>query len=183
MDAPVRQGLGREGKGIRMLCSATSFPRLSFPRPPVLSSPGGRIQWGEPPQRCPPWPLEGSRGTIGRSPWFAFGSFRRITKGTRARRRETSSVQIPVLPMALPLPLYAGCLRRPYFFLPAKKKYGKEKPLKGTYSEAVPLRIPPRRPRRGPAGPLHWIHPQRDGGRRTKDGGRRTEAVLPPDPG
>ncbi len=39
------------------------------------------------------------------------------------------------------------------FLFAAKKKPGKEKPLKGTYSEAVPLRIPPRRPRRGLRAP------------------------------
>ena len=63
------------------------------------------------------------------------------------------------------------CLRRPDFFLCVKKKPEKEKALKGTYSEAVPLRNPPRRPREKPRGGFpHWILLPGDGG--TKDGRR-----------
>ena len=62
------------------------------------------------------------------------------------------------------------CLRRPDFFLCDKKKPGKEKALKGTYSEAVPLRNPPRRPREKPRGGFpHWILLPWDG-----DEGRET---------
>ena len=50
------------------------------------------------------------------------------------------------------------CLRRPDFFLCDKKKPGKEKAPKETYSEAVSFGILPRRPREKPRGGFpHWI--------------------------
>ena len=69
------------------------------------------------------------------------------------------------------LAIPAACLRRPHFFLHAKKKWGKEKPLKGTCSETVPLRIPPFGQRGNPrVPPLDSL----SRGRETEDGGRGT---------
>jgi len=64
--------------------------------------------------------------------------------------------------------LWSRRLRRASFFVRQRKS--RKKPLKGTYFEAVPLRIPPRRPR-GLRPPLD--SPLLDGGRGfTKDEGQ-----------
>ncbi len=58
-----------------------------------LSSPGGRIQWGEPPRRFPPWPGGRSREPFGRFPGaFSFPSFFLSHKKKDGRRRQTQGV-------------------------------------------------------------------------------------------
>ena len=93
--------------------------------------------------------------------WFpgrVFAFFRRAAKEGRSRRSETSLVLFSSPPQRVFLPGFCGfavCLckiaalsrrlRRASFFERQRKM--QKKPLKGTYFEAVPLRIPPRRPK------------------------------------
>ena len=113
-------------------------------------------------------------------PRRVFAFFRRAAKEGRSRRSETSPVHTPVPAAAGNPPGLCGFAARfcnlfpvpspPAGLFLCRQRKRRKKPLKGTYFEAVPLRIPPRRPR-GLRPPLD--SPLLDGGRGfTKDEGQ-----------
>ena len=165
---------------MRSRCAHRLWQSVSPSFPPVL-----RPKVGNPKGAEPPWSSgkesRGNRLEIG-SLWRVFAYFLHVEKVGRRRRRDDGAKSRRKRRIRRRLevsPLRRGREQDEGYFAPAgatffrsAAKEGKDAP-EGTYFEAVPSGLPPRRPR---GLRPHWIPHfwTGDEGRGTKDGGRRT---------